>query len=141
MWYTESILLLVVVQSFSRVWLFATPRTAASRLPCPSLFLGEHLIILYSIVYVYLCLCKCISFFFFSFTNGTYSNAWNASNLLFVINVFEEHYNVHGNILTLILKLTWILKYLLIQIFQVHCMVQWTIKKETWWSMRNLILF
>ena len=50
--------------------------------------------------------CVSVYLFFSLFSNGTYSNAWNASNLLLDINVFEEHYNVHGNLLTLILKLT-----------------------------------
>ena len=51
---------------------------------------------MYCIVYVLYkhCICACVSvyLFFFSFTNGIYSSAWNASNLLLDINFFEGHY-------------------------------------------------
>ena len=51
---------------------------------------------MYCIIYIQYkhCICACVSvyLFFFSFTNGIYSSAWNASNLLLDINFFEEHY-------------------------------------------------
>lgn len=46
---------------------------------------------------MYTCACESVylfCLFFLSFINGTYSNAWNASNLLLDINFFEEHYIV-----------------------------------------------